>query len=414
MRLLRSIPFTLDYNPSRGISFIQNLAGSGWHEILPERAPSFAFPELSYHTAVSFDNGRSGLVFGGTCGNNDSNDVFIVTLSAPDHRTYTSRLQHCGGDIPPPMQGHAACTVNDKMYVYGGVQYNSVTECNIPVRDVYVLDTKAWTWTKLSSVANTAPSHHPEEAVFGSLTPLDDSSLLLVGGRRLVPFKRHKNGMVSYRDKSASITSQNMHVFSIVEQKWSKVECEGVVPRVWGHTVHSMSQRKLILFGGNYETEPVNTVYVLDARKKVFKWTEVTPQMHGVPPSLSTYRAAIYLHIHKKLLVFGGYYQRREISNDVLRPTNSFGAEKHDGKSTQVYDPEIYSFDLKSRQWSRLRVPRANIRMGHSIVELSSTTPGSSSTLVCLGGCWACELGETGSVEGRKYCKDVLRFDLDF
>ncbi|XP_062821711.1 LOW QUALITY PROTEIN: F-box only protein 42 [Anolis carolinensis] len=73
---------------------------------------------------------------------------------------------------PPPMAGHSACVVRDKMVVFGG-SLGSRQMSN----DVWVLDLELWAWSK-PNIAG--PSPHPRGGQ--SQIVIDDETILVLGG----------------------------------------------------------------------------------------------------------------------------------------------------------------------------------------------------------------------------------------
>ncbi|GFH55458.1 hypothetical protein CTEN210_11934 [Chaetoceros tenuissimus] len=112
---ISSVPFTLDYKNGQ-VGILQDRNGSGFYVCRP-RTDSPSFGTLQQHTAVTY--GKNIIVFGGIDASNDiTNEVRIFHIN--EDNEYTYHVQTCTGEIPHPVQGHAACLVSDKMYVYGG------------------------------------------------------------------------------------------------------------------------------------------------------------------------------------------------------------------------------------------------------------------------------------------------------
>jgi hypothetical protein len=145
----------------------------------------------------------------------------------------------------------------------------------------------------------------------------------------------------------------------------------------------------------------------------IFKWgvkgeaehfTSIQESFAGIPPPMSLYRSTVWLASEQKLLTFCGRHDEFELSDAVLKMSD----DAHDIKQFySSYNTELYSFDLPSKQWTRLRTPEYGAgRSGHTLVDLDGK-------LVLLGGA-RFALGARGRRDKRDYyVSDVLRFDLE-
>ena len=127
-----NVPFTIDYQNDQA-RCIQTCLVSGWTSHTPhqDNVPKL----LAFHTAVTIQEDENTVIVFGCCtpAGTTSNAVFKIALS--NNSTYCCVTKTCTGDIPPPVQGHCACCVGRKMYVFGGLPR---------LNDVYVLDLTTW------------------------------------------------------------------------------------------------------------------------------------------------------------------------------------------------------------------------------------------------------------------------------
>jgi hypothetical protein len=365
---IASVPCSIRFGPGgQGCLILQDLVGSGFHSCQPKNGTA-VFPPLQNHTAVT--DGSRLILFGGFNGGEAVNTVRLFELDPSDSNLYSLKTQPCSGDIPPT-QGHAACILGRQMFVYGG----AITDNDMSHVDMYILDLEEWKWTKLPTLSGTPNAgDRPEtEVCFGTLVPLDESSILLVGGRRLrMDTEASSEGVNHYGFASfdgTDFASQNMHVFSIKTGKWKQLTCTGSVPKGWGLQAHNIGKGEVLLFGGQQEDTRIdNTLYLLTTDDDGgAEWSRIEESLAGIPPSQSMFRATAWNASAQRLFLFGGRFLHFRISDSVFKAKDN----EDDIKKCQVlHDTELYSFDLSSKQWTRLRVPEGGVNMRNTFKHL--------------------------------------------
>ena len=89
-------------------------------------------------------------VFGGVYNNEKvSNDLWVFDAINDTWTQVTTT-----GDIPPPVNEHSSCVADDRMYVYGGNDFQGIIYSSL-----YVLDLQTLEWSLLqSSAEKSGPS----------------------------------------------------------------------------------------------------------------------------------------------------------------------------------------------------------------------------------------------------------------
>lgn len=83
-------------------------------------------------------------VFGGVYNNEKvSNDLWVFDAINDTWTQVTTT-----GDIPPPVNEHSSCVADDRMYVYGGNDFQGIIYSSL-----YVLDLQTLEWSVLQSSA---------------------------------------------------------------------------------------------------------------------------------------------------------------------------------------------------------------------------------------------------------------------
>ena len=80
------------------------------------------------------------------------------------------------GDIPPPVNEHSSCVADDRMYVYGGNDFQGIVYSSL-----YVLDLQTLEWSLLQS---SAEKSGPGPRCGHSMTLLPKFNKILIMGRR--------------------------------------------------------------------------------------------------------------------------------------------------------------------------------------------------------------------------------------
>ena len=116
--------------------------------------PSGARPApRTYHTATAVSGGRV-VFFGGNDADASFNDVHVLDASAPSKWAWSAPV--VVGDVPAARTGHCAVALDgSRILVHGGWDPNC-EDADVPdgetrrFADAYVLDTEAWTWTRVA------------------------------------------------------------------------------------------------------------------------------------------------------------------------------------------------------------------------------------------------------------------------
>lgn len=137
--------------------------------ILADPVNNFKPPAVTNHSMLVYKN--SLYVFGGVYNNERvSNDLWCFMPSENKWLQVTTK-----GTLPPPVNEHAACVVNDHLYVYGGNDFNGTI-----FGTLHVLDFPSLTWHEIES-----GQEGPGARCGHSLTFLPrHNKVLIMGGNR--------------------------------------------------------------------------------------------------------------------------------------------------------------------------------------------------------------------------------------
>ncbi|CAX44277.1 cell fusion/morphology, Kelch domain-containing protein, putative [Candida dubliniensis CD36] len=136
---------------------------------LVEPVNDFKPPPLTNHSMSVYKN--KVYVFGGVYNNEKvSNDLWVFD-AANDTWTQVTTT----GDIPPPVNEHSSCVVDDRMYVYGGNDFQGIIYSSLYVLDLHTLE-----WSVLQS---SAEKNGPGPRCGHSMTLLPRfNKILIMGG----------------------------------------------------------------------------------------------------------------------------------------------------------------------------------------------------------------------------------------
>jgi len=119
------------------------------------------------HTATVV-SGDQLLIFGGHDGTRMLNDVCIFDIETMSWQQISPH-----GQIPCPRAGHTATSVSGKLLIFGGGDGSRI------LNDLYVFDPATLTFSRPSM---KQPSHVPAGRCAHTATPLDDTTILFIGG----------------------------------------------------------------------------------------------------------------------------------------------------------------------------------------------------------------------------------------
>ncbi|CUM51689.1 unnamed protein product [Debaryomyces fabryi] len=136
---------------------------------LIEPLNNFKPPPLTNHSLSVYKN--KIYVFGGVYNNEKiSNDLWCFDALISKWIQVTTT-----GNVPPPVNEHASCIVNDKLFVYGGNDFSGII-----YNSLYVLDLHTLVWSKLIELGE---KNGPGPRCGHSMTYLPKfNKLLIMGG----------------------------------------------------------------------------------------------------------------------------------------------------------------------------------------------------------------------------------------
>lgn len=387
---ISSVPFTINFRNGQ-VAIMQNELGTGFHDCRPQKkCPSFGMQE---HSAITY--GSSIIIFGGLHASDQlSNQVHIFQIDTGNN--YSHHVQPCDGEAPPPSQGHSACIVSHSMYVFGG---------SAMLEDLYILDLKLWKWEKMNSISKTPLQDRPEtDVLFSELVKFDDESILLLGGLRGEVSRSgqtNSHGVTTLKENiGAGAAAQNMHLYSLSTGTWKKIQSSSDAPCGFELKASNIDDKKvLVLSGQSYPGSVMkeNTLHILSLSSEgSLKWSKVLVNMASIPPPTSCFRASTWVPSAKSLFLYGGRYLKANITDAVLKT----GVTGEDISVEQVYDTELYCFNLELKQWIRFRV-------------VTGTRPRHSHTMNFINGRIVITGGSRFVFEGKEFATDVISYVLN-
>jgi N-acetylneuraminic acid mutarotase len=194
------------------------------------------------------------------------------------------------GTHPPPGYGQSLCSINNKIYLFGG------TSGYVYVNDLYVFDEFTRTWKKEETQGNRpSPRYKHQVATIGN-------RMYVIGGGLYDPPK-------------GPIDTYYLDVDTLT---WHEVPCNGAVPRSRiAHTLCQISRdpNRLIMFGGKNDTGTrMNELSELDLKTGTWKIYE---ESYGQPDARDFHTCVMH---EDQLFLFGGS-NGVERNNDVHRYT---------------------------------------------------------------------------------------------
>lgn len=192
-------------------------------------------PSRMLHSAVVY-NDKMIVFAGADIYARDCNDVLVYDFVAQKMEKWIT-----SGDLPCPRFSHAACVINDDMYVFGGLlRYDIFSDC-------YKLNLKTKEWTKIE-LKNSMDS----QRIYYSHVKFENS-LLLFGGVHMYKY---------YND---------LYCLNFVNCKFSKIECEDESkPPGMSRPSSVIVGNSLYVFGGSIGSHHLNTLYELQLRETTY------------------------------------------------------------------------------------------------------------------------------------------------
>ncbi|KAG7306015.1 hypothetical protein JYU34_008586 [Plutella xylostella] len=228
------------------------------------------------HTTVAYKN--IVYMWGGR-----NNAVACVTLSSFDVKTLEWNIPDVTGMVPYAKDGHSACVIKNKMYIFGGFEYLSDQYS----QEVHCLDLDTMVWT-LVSAKGTPPSHRD----FHSAVALGER-MYVFGGR---------GDLNSPYDSHEELYCPQVHYLDTVKEEWVALTPRGTWPE--GRRSHSAWVRDgyMYIFGGfnGNSKNHFNDLYRYSAKDNSWEYIEVK----GLVPCKRRRQACILYE--DKVYLFGG------------------------------------------------------------------------------------------------------------
>ncbi|KAJ5067635.1 hypothetical protein M0811_02823 [Anaeramoeba ignava] len=171
------------------------------------------------HTSVVFED--TMIIFGGW-----NSNAFLDDLWQFSFKDKTWKELETTGKAPTSRNGHHSVMISSyEMVIFGG--RNEKFE---RINDLYILDLKKMEWTEILAL-----NEKPKGRAGGSLIQIDDSNLLVFGGKS-EPYE----------------FLSDCWIFNLISRCWTKLEPLGFEPRGRaGHChIYDSDSRSLFVFGG--------------------------------------------------------------------------------------------------------------------------------------------------------------------
>lgn len=251
------------------------------------------FSETPYHryghTAVSWDD--CAYIFGGR---NDKNGA-CNKLFCFDPSTKKWHRPKVSGSPPGARDGHSACIINNRMYIFGGYEEGVQKFSN----EVFSLMLSTMTWS-LIKVRGGKPARWRD---FHSATGIGDK-MYIFGGRsdRAGPY--HTNN---------EVYCHKLQIFDTLHQTWHEPQVTGSMP--CGRRSHSAFTYKseLYILGGYNGLYDVHFDDMYKFNPIENCWTLVQPKGHGP----CARRRQCCCIVGDRLYVFGGTKPCHDDSDDA-------------------------------------------------------------------------------------------------
>lgn len=274
-------------------------------------------PRRVNHAAVTVND--TIYSFGGYCtGENyrSRRPIDVHALNTTTYRWFTVGLKYSDlWEIHVPYQryGHTAVAFGDKIYLWGG--RNDLAACNV----LYCFDTATMEWT--------APK------VSGVIPGARDGHSACVIGHHMYTFGGFEEIIERF--------SQDVHALDLHTMKWTYIITRGNPPSFRDfHSATALCENRMYIFGGRGdEMGPFhsqrdvysNEIAYLDTSTNMWHWPETK---NNIPHGRRSHSAFVY---REYLYIFGGFNALLNLHfNDIYRfspITNDWEEVKTHGKS---------------------------------------------------------------------------------
>jgi len=216
-------------------------------------------PNFSRHSATLV--GKTIIVFGGFDGKNKNFELAMYDTETFEWRNVETSMVK--GLAPKSRTNHAAASVGNKMYIFGGNNTSDTGNYQV-LGDFHMFDTETLTWSQPEPLGEvpTARSGHCMVSI--------GTKLYLFGGG---VWSQELSWVHKYND---------LHVYDTETGVWTKPVTKGEV-QTSTFAIPFTVGRFLFLFGGGSKPHFVvtNNVYILDTT--TMEWTEAT-MLNGAQP----------------------------------------------------------------------------------------------------------------------------------
>lgn len=156
-----------------------------------------------------------------------NNAVACDTLSCFDTKTLTWSTPQVSGMVPYAKDGHSACVINNKMYIFGGFEYLT----DLYSQEIHCLNLDTMRWSFIDA-AGTLPSYRDFHTAVAYGT-----RMYIYGGR---------GDMNSPYNSQEEIYCPEVFYFDTVSETWVGLNPQGTWPE--GRRSHSACKFAYILY----------------------------------------------------------------------------------------------------------------------------------------------------------------------
>ncbi|KAK3863462.1 hypothetical protein Pcinc_030769 [Petrolisthes cinctipes] len=279
------------------------------------------------HTAVAF--GHLVYVWGGRNDNTACNILYCF-----DTNTHRWSVPKVDGSIPEARDGHSACVINDRMYIFSG--YLEYMEAY--TQDVHTLNLRTMSWSYVRTTGQ-----HPVYRDFHTATGVD-GVMYVWGGREVA------SG--TYDTQANEEYGSDLHALDTTTNRWSVVPCSGHIPI--GRRSHSafVFRDHIYVFGGfNSQAERhFNDLHRYDPSTN--HWERVKPLGKGPCPR----RRQSCCLVGSKMFLFGGTSPKDNYEDEIYSEEEIFGEESTDRRLKDHNDLHVLDFEPSLKTLCLLKV----------------------------------------------------------
>ncbi|CAF3558194.1 unnamed protein product [Adineta steineri] len=230
-----------------------------------------------------------------------------------------SRVCIMGDFIPTARDGHSACVVNDRMYIFAGFEDHSQQFCN----DLFYFDFNKSSWhICLPKDIDQVPQCRD----FHSATNIDNR-MYIFGGRF---------DQIGPQQILQNFYDNHLHIFNPNDNSWLDLTPQGQI--LYGRRSHSAFTHngKLYIFGGYNNVIDTHFNDLHEFNPLTSLWRRIKP--HGIINPVPRRRQCC-LVIDHRMYMFGG--------TSPVSLTNLHDMEDTNGIRTGLYDQsDLYVFDF--------------------------------------------------------------------